>query len=278
MSGDLWNGILLSRMSAVDLLPSSPSNHTLLLKPAGLRKSDQFLLSHIKAHNPPFFVRRVGKGSIPIMGDYWVPADSTEVRTLPLVRNSWWLWLKSHQELSPNQLANMERLSLLDSKTEEAHHIKLTLQRLFLKKWYFWATHSRVEPDIAAAKTIKRHWKEVLQFVTSRITVEGLNSKIKTAMKMAYGFKSFEYLLPRDLPRGREDQHQVTHSIVKKLLCYSLKSLRFETMFFIFRDDTRAEEFSQTSAAESLDGEKDPGACVPLYLGPVNEALDEKEA
>jgi transposase len=132
----------------------------------------------------------------------------TEVRTLPLLRNSRWLWLKSRRELSPRQLANLERLSLLDSKTGKAHQIKLTLQRLwsytdpaeaeiFLKKWYFWATHSRLEPIIAAAKTIKRHWKGLLQFVTSRITtgiVEGLNSKIKTAMKRAYGFKSFEYL------------------------------------------------------------------------------------
>jgi len=37
----------------------------------------------------------------------------------------------------------------------------------------------------------------VVHLVDSRITtgiVEGLNSKIKTAMKQAYGFKSFEYL------------------------------------------------------------------------------------
>jgi hypothetical protein len=59
------------------------------------------------------------------------------------------------------------------------------------------ASLSCLEPIIAAAKMIKRHWKGVLQFITSRITtgiVEGLNSKIKTAMKRAYGFKSFEYL------------------------------------------------------------------------------------
>lgn len=88
------------------------------------------------------------------------------------------------------------------------YQIKLTLQRLwnhanrteaevFLKRWYFWATNSRLEPVITAAKTIKRHWDGVLQFVESRITtgiVEGMNSKIKTAMKRAYGFKSFVYL------------------------------------------------------------------------------------
>jgi transposase len=27
----------------------------------------------------------------------------------------------------------------------------------FLRKWYFWATHSRLEPMIDAARTVKRH-------------------------------------------------------------------------------------------------------------------------
>jgi transposase len=45
----------------------------------------------------------------------------TKVRTLPLLRNDRWMWLKSSWELSPRQLANLERLALLDSKTGEAH-------------------------------------------------------------------------------------------------------------------------------------------------------------
>lgn len=131
-----------------------------------------------------------------------------EVRSVPLLRGSRYVWLKNRRKLTTRQAADLDRLSLLDSKTARAYQIKLTLQRFwqiedpaeaegFLKRWYFWATHSRMEPVIEAAKTIKRHWKGVLQFVTSRITtgvVEGLNSKIKTAMKRAYGFKSFEYL------------------------------------------------------------------------------------
>jgi transposase len=40
-----------------------------------------------------------------------------------------------------------------------------------------------------------RHWDGVVAFIRSRITngvVEGLNGKIKTALKGAYGFKTFE--------------------------------------------------------------------------------------
>lgn len=45
------------------------------------------------------------------------------------------------------------------------------------------------------AKALKRHWAGVLAFTRSRITNgvdEGLNSKIKTALKRAYGFKTFK--------------------------------------------------------------------------------------
>ncbi|HJH29021.1 MAG TPA: hypothetical protein C5S51_04925 [Methanosarcinaceae archaeon] len=28
----------------------------------------------------------------------------------------------------------------------------------FLTKWYFWATHSRLQPIINKAKSIKKHW------------------------------------------------------------------------------------------------------------------------
>jgi transposase len=116
--------------------------------------------------------------------------------------------LRNPEKLTERQRNELEKIKSLDSKTARAYHIKLALRRLweqstpeepekYLRQWYFWATHSRLEPVIRVAKTIKRHWRGVLRFFTSRITsgiVEGLNSKIKTAMKRAYGFKAFEYL------------------------------------------------------------------------------------
>jgi len=56
---------------------------------------------------------------------------------------------------------------------------------------------SRLVPVIQAARTIKRYWKAVIGFLDARVTngiVEGLNSKIKTAMKRAYRFKQVSYL------------------------------------------------------------------------------------
>ena len=118
------------------------------------------------------------------------------------------IWLKNPKNLSARQAQKLADLTKLDSKTAKAYQIKLALMRFweikcpkaaeqYLKKWYFWATHSRLAPVIKAAKTIKRYWQGVVNYTYSRITngvVEGLNSKIKTAMKRAYGFKAPHYL------------------------------------------------------------------------------------
>lgn len=139
-------------------------------------------------------------------------------RAVDLVRrseakNKWsrgarFLLLRNPESLTARQQNELEKIKSLDNKTARAYHIKLALRHLwdqptpeaaekYLRQWYFWATHSRLEPVINVAKAIKRHWHGVLRFFTSRITsgiVEGLNSKIKTAMKRAYGFKAIEYL------------------------------------------------------------------------------------
>lgn len=66
----------------------------------------------------------------------------------------------------------------------------------YFGRWYFWATHSRLPPIIAAAKTLKRHLSGILTFFKHRITnatAEGLNSKIQMVKEMACGFRNREH-------------------------------------------------------------------------------------
>lgn len=118
------------------------------------------------------------------------------------------IWLKNPKNLSAVQAQKLAALTKLDLKTAKAYQIKLALTRFweiedpeaaehYLKKWYFWATHSRLAPVVKAAKTIKHYWYGMLNYAQSRISngvIEGLISKIKTAMKRAYGFKAPHYL------------------------------------------------------------------------------------
>ena len=119
-----------------------------------------------------------------------------------------YIWLKNPKNLTEKQAVQLGQLKGLDLKTARAYHIKLALARFweiadpteavaYLKRWYFWATHSRLSPVIKAARMIKRYWHGVVRYLNEHITngvVEGLNSKIKTAMKRAYGFKHVGYL------------------------------------------------------------------------------------
>jgi len=131
-----------------------------------------------------------------------------EQRANAALKETRFLWLKNPKNLTEKQAVRLASLKSLDLKTARAYHLKLALARFWemtnptealrhLRRWYFWATHSRLTPVITAARTIKRYWHGVVGYLEARVTngvVEGLNSKIKTAMKRAYGFKHVTYL------------------------------------------------------------------------------------
>lgn len=63
----------------------------------------------------------------------------------------------------------------------------------FLNRWYRWATHSRLPPIIAPARSIERHWEGILRWFTSRISnavLEGINSLVQAARVRARGYRS----------------------------------------------------------------------------------------
>ncbi|BBO88085.1 hypothetical protein DSCOOX_12650 [Desulfosarcina ovata subsp. ovata] len=121
-----------------------------------------------------------------------------------------YIWLKNQTNLKESQSELLEQLTIkkLNLKTSRAYHIKLNFQELyqqpteeaepFLRKWYFWATHSRLDPIIKAAKTIKSHWDGVLRWFTSKINngiLEGINSLIQAAKARARGYRTKRNLI-----------------------------------------------------------------------------------
>jgi transposase len=67
--------------------------------------------------------------------------------------------------------------------------------RTFFRRWYFWATHSRLQPMIEKARMLKTHLANVLTYLKHRITnatAEGLNSKIQWIRYTARGFRNRE--------------------------------------------------------------------------------------
>jgi len=133
-----------------------------------------------------------------------------EVKDRPELKGSRYVWLKNQNNLKASQVEVLDQLSMknLNLKTSRAYQIRLNFQELyqqpatlaeaFLKKWYFWATHSRLEPIIAAARTIKNHWDGILRWFTSKINngiLEGINSLIQAAKARARGYRSKRNLI-----------------------------------------------------------------------------------
>lgn len=105
-----------------------------------------------------------------------------------------YLWLTNPENMTDQARTRFDELKGAELKTGRAWAIKEALRELwgytsaawatkFWKRWYFWATHSRLPPMIDVAKLIERHLPNVLTYFTHRVTnavAEGLNSKIAT--------------------------------------------------------------------------------------------------
>jgi transposase len=132
-----------------------------------------------------------------------------EQRAVPDLKATRHLWLRNPTTLSPLQAERLEILNPSKShlKTARAYRIRLAFQDLYkqpaqaaeryLKRWYFWATHSRLPPIITAARAIKRNWHGVLRWFDARISngiLEGLNSLVQAAKAKARGYRSYRNL------------------------------------------------------------------------------------
>jgi len=132
-----------------------------------------------------------------------------EQQTHPELKGTRYIWLKNEWNWTEEQARKFDQLRSSKLATVRATYIKEVFQDLFacatveeaepmLKRWYFWATHSRIGPMIRAAKTIKNHWAGVLRWFVSRISngiVEAINSLIQSAKAKARGFRSTRYLI-----------------------------------------------------------------------------------
>ena len=142
--------------------------------------------------------------AVKIVNDAVDQVRRAEQKTRPELKKTRYIWLKNQSNLTKSQHDALGGLSILNLKTARAYQIRLTFQdfyaessretaEAFLKKWYFWATHSRLQPIVEAARTIKRHWDGVLRWFDSKIAnglIEGINSLVQAAKAKARGYRS----------------------------------------------------------------------------------------
>ena len=125
------------------------------------------------------------------------------------LQNTKFIWITNEENLTEKQRKRLLELQNQKLETLRAYNIKNSLQKFwecknreeaeqYFKKWYFWATHSKLEAVIEVAKTIKNHWEGILNYFDSRITngiLEGMNSIVQLIKRNARGYRNTQYFI-----------------------------------------------------------------------------------
>jgi len=115
-----------------------------------------------------------------------------------------YIWLKNPWNLTDKQRERLSELEQLNLKINRAYLLKEAFRefwdytnpdraRRYLDKWFWWATHSRLQPMRDFAWMLRRHQKDLLNYFNMPLnngTVEGLNNKAKVISHKAYGFRT----------------------------------------------------------------------------------------
>lgn len=130
-----------------------------------------------------------------------------EQKSLPLLKNSRYIWLKNPGNLTKKQESRLKDLSSYNLKTAKAYKMKLTFQDIYreirdpevaeaaINKWLSWATRSRLEPMKKFAQMVKSHFDGIMRYFTSRLTsgaMEGINSRIQEIKRRGRGFRNVD--------------------------------------------------------------------------------------
>jgi transposase len=121
-----------------------------------------------------------------------------------VLKGTKYLWLWSEENIPEWRREEFDSIRARDLRICRAWAIKENLRHLwdyhyeasmrkYFKRWYFWATHSRLAPVKKAAKTLKVHLDNIVTYAKHRITNalgEGINAKIEKVKRLACGFRN----------------------------------------------------------------------------------------
>ena len=121
-----------------------------------------------------------------------------------LVKGTRFVLLKNPWNLSPTQKQSLTALVRGNSPLSRAWYLKEDFQRFWeylaewpgerhLRKWLWWASHSRLEPFQRLARMIREHIDGILAWTAMRISngaLEGMNNKVKLVSHRSFGFRN----------------------------------------------------------------------------------------
>ncbi len=120
------------------------------------------------------------------------------------LRGTRYIWLKNPWNLTDRQEARLTDLLKRNLRIVKAYLLKELFRKLwdytrrawaanYLKRWFWWATHSRIKPLRDFAWMLRRHEEGILAYFDLRIdnsSVEAMNNNAKAISHRARGYRS----------------------------------------------------------------------------------------
>ena len=116
---------------------------------------------------------------------------------------------KAPEHLTKNQQNKVAMIAKSNRRLFRAYQMKEMLRLLLkikdvdeadtvLRRWLWWASHSRIEAFKQLYEKIKRHREHILNAIRlgmSNARVEAINNKIKLVIRKAYGFRNIQNMI-----------------------------------------------------------------------------------
>lgn len=118
-----------------------------------------------------------------------------------LLKNPWNLTTAETEKLTQLQQTNQRiyRAYLLKEAFASVLDLPdIELAEAKLEEWLTWASHSRLQPFVKLARTVRQYRDGILEYVRNRLNngrTEGLNGKARTITRRSYGFHSASSLI-----------------------------------------------------------------------------------
>lgn len=125
------------------------------------------------------------------------------------IKHSTYALGKAPEHLTENQKIRLEMIQANDPQLYRAYRLKESLRLLLkltnvqqaeveLKRWLWWASHSRIPAFKELYKKVKRHKEHILNTIRlgmSNARIEATNNKIKLIIRKAYGFRNIQNMM-----------------------------------------------------------------------------------
>jgi len=119
----------------------------------------------------------------------------------PLLKNAWNLTPKQAERLSTlkRDNDNLYRAYLLkESFRDILNRRQPNVVKKKMEEWLSWASRSRLPSFVKAARTIRKHFDDIIAYIRWGLTnglVEGQNNKVRVITRRSYGFHSASALI-----------------------------------------------------------------------------------